>query len=73
MSLKKWLINKVKYSPRIYNAYFYIGTGLLRLLRFFIRQDNRLILFSSFGGRKFDDSPRAIYNMMLRDKRFGLL
>ncbi|MBN8235137.1 CDP-glycerol glycerophosphotransferase family protein [Halobacillus kuroshimensis] len=31
---------------------------------------NNLILFISFGGKKFDDSPKAIYDQMIRDNRF---
>lgn len=68
--MKKWLINKVKYSPIVYNIYYYIGTFLLKILKLFVKADDRLILFSSFGGRKFDDSPRAIYEAMLSDNRF---
>ena len=30
-----------------------------------------MILFISFGGRRFDDSPKAIYDQMIKDERFN--
>ena len=50
--------------------YFYLGNCFVRVLRYFIRPDEKLILFVSFGGRKYDDSPKAIYLQMINDKRF---
>lgn len=64
------LINRVKYSKTIYTLYYYIGSWLIRLLKLFVRTDEKLIVFASFGGRKYDDSPKAIYEAMLRDSRF---
>ena len=55
----------------MYRVYYYCGTALLRVLKLLVSPDDKLILFSSFGGRKFDDSPRAIYESMLNDKRFA--
>lgn len=63
-------INKVKYTPWLYNAYYYLGSTIIRFLRLFITKDPQLIVFSSFGGRKFDDSPRCIYEQMIKDTRF---
>lgn len=60
----------VKYVKWIYYTYFYLGTFALRILKLFVRPDDRLILFISFGGRKFDDSPKAIYDKMVNDRRF---
>lgn len=67
---KRDLINKVKYSKILYNIYFYLGSLALKLLALFVKQDSKLIVFSSFGGRKYDDSPRAIFETMLQDQRF---
>lgn len=64
------LINRVKYLPWLYNIYFHIGTAVVRLLKFFVKKDKRLIVFSSFGGRKYDDSPKCIYEAMIKDSRF---
>ena len=44
---------------------------IINLLKIFVKTDNRLILFNSFGGRKFDDSPKAIYEVIREDPRFN--
>lgn len=64
------VINKVKYSPWLYNMYYYIGSMAVKLLGVFIRKDPKLIVFSSFGGRKYDDSPKCIYERMIGEPRF---
>ena len=43
----------------------------LKLLGLFVGQDNKLILFNSYGGKKYDDSPKVIYERMLLDPRFN--
>lgn len=65
------LINKVKYSKTLYFLYFHIGNFIIRVLRFFLKKDKELIVFSSFGGRRFDDSPKVIYDLMIKDRRFS--
>lgn len=69
--MKTRLINFVKYSPLVYKVYYYCGTIFLKFLRFIVRPDDKVILFSSFGGRKFDDSPREIYKQMIKDERYN--
>ena len=64
------LINRVKYSKTIYSLYFIIGNMMISLLKLFVKANDRLIVFASFGGRKYDDSPKAIYEAMIRDPRF---
>lgn len=68
--MNKRIVNFVKYSKVVYSLYFYIGSFLLRLARYFVKTDEKLIVFVSFGGRKFDDSPRCIYEKMIEDLRF---
>ncbi len=68
--LKQSIKNLVKYFKFLYIVYFYVGSGAVRMLRLFVRRQERMILFVSFGGKKYDDSPKAIYEYMLRDKRF---
>ena len=67
---KRALINKIKYSKTLYNMYYYIGSFAVKCLGLFVRQKKNLIVFSSFGGRKYDDSPRCIYEEMLMDSRY---
>ena len=64
------LINKVKYSKLLYNLYFRVGGGMLRVARLFVRPEDKLIVFVSFGGKKYDDSPKCIYDRIIEDTRF---
>lgn len=59
-----------KHNKIIYRAYRLLGTVLVSVLKYIVIPDPDLILFNSFGGKKYDDSPKAIYEMMLKDKRF---
>lgn len=61
------LKNRIKSSRFLYGLYFYFGSAAVRLLRLFIVPRNDLVLFVCFGGKKYDDSPRAVYEWMLRD------
>lgn len=69
--MKKYLFYIVKYVKWIYQLYFYLGSFALKVLKLFVKPDDRLILFISFGGRKFDDSPKVIYDQMIADERFN--
>ena len=68
--MKKKLFYTVKYVKWIYQLYFYLGSFALKILKLFVQSDDKLILFISFGGRRFDDSPKAIYDYMINDRRF---
>lgn len=46
-------------------------SSMLRLYGAFLKTDDKLVLFNSFGGRKFNDSPRVLFEAMCRDKRFS--
>lgn len=61
----------LKTSKFLYTVYFYVLSGLLKLLGVFIKTDDKLILFNCFGGKKYDDSPMAIYETIIADKRFA--
>lgn len=65
------LIEKVKANKYFYALYYYIGSLIINTIRLFIRTDNKMILFVSFGGRHFNDSPQVIYKAMKNDKRFS--
>ena len=71
MKIKEKLITIVKYFKPLYAVYYYVLSGVLGILSLLIKTDNKLILFNSFGGKKYDDSPKAIYEKMRKDKRFA--
>lgn len=57
----------VKNSKTIYKLYSVGGSALLRMAGLFVKTDPNLILFTSYGGRKYDDSPRVVYEYMLKN------
>lgn len=54
----------VKSNKLVYMLYFYIGSFLLHTLGLFIKTDPNLVLFISYGGQKYDDSPRVVYEYL---------
>lgn len=58
----------VKRSKVIYNLYFHVGSFLLRILGMFIKIDPKLVLFISYGGQKYDDSPRVVYEYLRKNR-----
>lgn len=57
----------VKNSKTIYKIYSVCGSALLRFVGLFVKTDPNLILFASYGGRKFDDSPRVVYEYLQKN------
>lgn len=68
---KALITNYLKTSAILKNIYTFIGSFLIRFIGLFIRQDDKMILFNSFGGKKYDDSPKALYECIKKDKRFS--
>ncbi len=68
---KQKLVYIVKNTRLFYCGYYYIGTFLLKLLRLVIKPKKNNLLFVSFGGKSFNDSPKAIYDALLNDSRFS--
>lgn len=67
---KSNLLYVVKNNKWIYSTYYFAGTTLIKVLKCFIRPRKKKILFISFGGKKFDDSPKSIFDAMKNDSRF---
>lgn len=61
----------LKSNKFMYHIYYLVVSFALRVVGIFLKTDDRLILFNSFGGKKYDDSPKAIYEEMRRDSRFS--
>lgn len=64
------LVEFVKNHRFVYSMYFHVTSFLLNIAKVFVKSDNDLVLFVSYGGRKLCDSPYDIYKMMRTDKRF---
>jgi len=68
--LKQKLVNFLKYNKTAYTIYYHVMSFSMNCLKLFIKTDDKLILFNSFAGRKFDDSPKAVFDVMKADPRF---
>lgn len=56
----------VKQNKVVYSLYYHFGSFFLRFIGLFVRTDPDLILFISYGGQKYDDSPRVVYEYLLK-------
>ena len=54
----------LKNSRLVYSLYYYIFSFLLRFLGLFVKTDEDLVLFVEYSGRKYDDSPKVLYEYM---------
>ena len=61
----------LKNNRIIYWGYNLIVSFILKIFSIFIKTDNMMILFNSYGGQKYDDSPKAIYEYMLKSKKYN--
>lgn len=68
--MKQKLTNFLKYNKVAYSIYYAVMSFCIGILKLFVKTDDKLILFNSFAGRRFDDSPKAIYDVMKKDSRF---
>ena len=69
--LKSNLKARVKSSKFIYTLYYLLGSFFLRVMSVFIKRDPNLLLFVSYGGKKYDDSPRKVYEYLLSRKEYS--
>lgn len=69
--MKQRLANFLKYNKYAYAIYYFVVSLFINFLKLFIKTDDKLILFNSFAGRKYDDSPKAIFEAMKADLRFA--
>src|SRR5699024_3422663 len=68
--MKRHMKVGIKLNKVINKSYYYIGSILMNLIKIFVKTDRKLILFVSFGGKQYNDSPKAIYEAMINDSRF---
>ena len=64
------LKNFVKKHNFFYSMYYYLFSFFVNFLKLFIKTDDKLILFVSYGGRHYSDSPMVIHKKMIEDERF---
>ena len=62
-----YLLKHNKVAQFLYKKLVSLG---FRFAGLFIKRDPKLILFSSFAGKKFNDSPKVLFEQMRDDPRF---
>lgn len=65
------IINFLKAHPLFVNMAWSIARFCLRIWGLFVPVQDKTMLFASYGGRKFDDSPKAIYEEVCRRPEFA--
>ena len=70
MIFKNKIKNTLKQNIFIYNIYAYVFNLIFKILRVFIKVQDDIILINSFGGRKYDDSPKVIFEYMKTQEKY---
>lgn len=68
--LKQRLEYILKHNTFIQFLYKKCVSAVIRFVGLFVRTDNHLVLFNSFGGRRFNDSPKVLFERMRDDPFF---
>lgn len=68
--IKKRIEYMLKHNTFIQFCYKHIMSLGFGLIGLFIQTDKDLILLNSYGGRKYNDSPRVLFEAMIADNRF---
>ena len=54
----------LKHNPWILNTFIALGSAFFKFVGMFVKTDPKLILFTSFSGKQYNDSPKAIYEYL---------
>lgn len=69
--MRNRLIYILKHNHHIQAIYKVVMSAFFRFIGTFLRVDEKLILFSSFAGKKYNDSPKVLFEHMIKDKSFS--
>lgn len=62
--------NRIKNSSFFGSAYLITVGAFVKILQLFIRPNEKQILFISYSGRQYSDTPKEAYNMLRNDPAF---
>lgn len=68
--MKKRLKAMLKQNIVIYFLYSTIFNLFFKILKLFIKVDDSIILMTSYAGRKYDDSPKVIFEYMKTQRKY---
>lgn len=60
----------LKHNIFIQQTYKLVMSQVFRFIGLFVKTDPNLILFNSFGGRKYNDSPKIIFEYMVQHQDY---
>ena len=69
--MKQRLIYVLKHNVMVQRMYKWCMSFVFRFIGLFVSTDENLILFSSFMGSNFNDSPRVIYEYIRSHEEFA--
>lgn len=69
--MKKFIKNLLKDNKLLYSLYYYVVSFFLQLLGLFIKTDNNLALFVCYGGKKYDDSTKVLYEYITKKPEYS--
>ncbi len=69
MSFRNKVEYILKHNQWIMRCFTCLGSLFFRFVGLFVRVDRTLILFCSYSGKFYNDSPRKIYEFMINDER----
>ena len=64
VSIKRKLEYTLKHTPWFLNTFIGVGSAFFKTVGLFVKTDPNLILFTSFSGKQYNDSPKAIYEYL---------
>ncbi len=70
MKIKILLKNIIKNNRFIYSIYYYFMSAFLKILGIFCKVNKNKILFVVYGGKRFDDSPRFVYEYIKSNNKY---
>lgn len=70
MNIKNKIKNILKTNQLVYDIFACSFSAIFSVLKIFIRVNNNIILINSFGGKKYDDSPKAIFEYMKTQEKY---
>ncbi len=68
--MKKYIKNMVKNNKTIYAIYNFMFSLVLNILGLFVKVEKNQALFVVYGGKRYDDSPRFIYEHIKKQPEY---
>ena len=69
--MKRMIKGLIKSNAVVMNAFYFAAKWGLTFIGFFIPVNPKSIIFVSFSGRNYDDSPKALYEEIRNRESFN--